>query len=796
MAYSQSNNALKFTVIFFIFLVCALDVVSGQIRYSVSEEEEQRSIIGNIAEDLGMDTGTFLVRKGRLVSDYTKRYLEINLQNGMLFVNERMDRDQLCGPIPTCIISFQIVFENSPEMYRGEVEIVDINDNAPSFPESTIHLQMAESIAVGSRFPLESALDPDVGINSVTTYSLSPNAHFSLQVETAEDGAITIELLLEKQLDRESQASLQLLLTATDGASPPRSGTAQILVTVLDSNDNAPVFDRKVYKANLVENSPRGTLIVTVHATDPDEGSNAEVTYTFSNRVSQKMHELFYLDPRTGDITVQGMPDFEEAGSYSLDIQAVDHGSPEIAGHSKVLIKVTDVNDNAPEVKVTVVSNMVPEDAAQGTLVALINVIDRDSGQNGQVHCQIPLDIPFKLQTSLSNNYKLITSGLLDREVNPLYNIPVTAWDLGSSPLSTNKTIQISLSDVNDNYPRFARPTYTIYVMENNVPGASISTVNAFDPDLNQNSHITYSFTTNLIQDLPVDTYLNINSMNGTIYALRSFDYEQLKNFQVQVQARDEGVPPLSSSSTVKVIILDQNDNAPVIISPSAQSGLAAEVIVPQAASQGYLVTKIIATDADSGQNARLFYQVLKASYSSLFNVGLNTGEIRTTRGILEQDATTHSLVILVRDNGQPSLSSTVAIIFLIMGNVTEMFSEASNFVTNSEHVSDINLYLIVILGSTSFIFFVTIILLIGIKCKQGRNNIEDYNSPGCCYRLDDSNDVYNPTPALNESLNYTGAGKIVRVPETHHYAVCLSPESAKSDFLFLKPYTPPISQD
>ncbi|GCB65965.1 hypothetical protein scyTo_0000518 [Scyliorhinus torazame] len=796
MADSQSNNAWKFMVMVFVVLICAVDVLSAQIRYSVTEEMEQGAVIGNIAEDLGMNIATLSGRKGRLVADYTKRYLEVNLENGLLLANERIDRDKLCGPITTCVLSFQIVFENSPEMYRGEVEILDINDNSPRFPESVILLQMAETMAPVSSFPLESALDPDMGTNAVTVYKISANEHFGLKVETAEDGTKLVELLLEKPLDRERQSSFQLMLTATDGGSPPRSGTARILITVLDSNDNAPAFDSKAYKVSLIENSPRGTLVVSIHATDPDEGSNAEVTYCFSNRVSQKMPELFSLDPRTGEIRVQGIIDYEGASSYSLDVQAVDNGSPAIAGHSKVFINVIDVNDNAPGIKVTIVSSRVPEDAAPGTVAALVNVIDRDSGKNGKVHCEIQENVPFKLQTSSSGHYKVITSDMLDRETTPLYNIAILARDSGSPPLSTNKTIQVSVSDINDNAPRFARPMDTLYVMENNAPGASIFAVTAFDSDQGQNSYITYSFIDNLIQDLPLSNYLNLNSMNGTIYALRSFDYERVKNFQIQVQARDSGVPPLSSSATLDVIILDQNDNAPVIVSPTAQSGSAGVEVVPQSAGQGYLVTKIIATDADSGQNARLLYQVLEATDPSLFIVGLHSGEIRTARGILEQDSTTQNLVILVKDNGQPCLSSTATIHFSILGNVTEIFSERSNSVTNPEYVSDRNLYLIVILGSTSFIFLVTIVLLIGIKCKQDRNTPEDYNSPSCCSGLDDSKNSFNLRPTVKESLNYSMAGEIIRIPDAHHYSVCLSPESAKSDFLFLKPYTPPVSQD
>ncbi|XP_072368875.1 protocadherin-10-like [Scyliorhinus torazame] len=796
MAEPRITNALKFRPLGVIFLLFVSDLVFGKIHYSIREEMESGAFIGDVAEDLGLNIRRLSARKFRLVPAGQRQCLEVNLETGILFASERIDREQLCGQMPACVLSFQIVVEEPLEMYRGEVEIVDINDNSPSFPESFILLQMAETMAPVSRFPLESALDPDMGTNAVSVYNISPNEHFGLKVETAEDGTKIVELLLEKPLDRERQSSFQLMLTATDGGSPPRSGTARILITVLDSNDNVPAFDSKIYKVSLTENSPRGSLVVSVHATDPDEGSNGEVTYFFSNRVSQKMQELFSLDARTGEIRVQGIIDYEEDDNFSLDIHAVDNGSPAIAGRSKVLVKVIDVNDNAPGILLTSVAGIVREDAVPGTVTALIDVIDRDSGINGQVHCEIPKNVPFKLQSSSSGHYKLITNDMLDRETTPLYNIDIVARDSGSPPRSTNKTIQITVSDINDNAPRFARPMDTVYVTENNAPGASIFAVTAFDPDQGQNSYITYSFTENLIQELPLSNYLNLNSMNGTIYALRSFDYERVKNFQIQVRARDAGVPPLSSSATLNVIILDQNDNAPVIVSPSAQSGSAGVEVVPQSAGQGYLVTKIIATDADSGQNARLLYQVLKATEPSLLIVGHHSGEIRTARGILEQDSTTQSLVILVKDNGQPSLSSTATIHFSILGNVTEIFSESSNLVTNPEYVSDINLYLIVILGSTSFIFLIIIILLIGIKCKQDRNTPEVYNSPSCCHGLDDSNNAFNLTPTLKESLNYTGAGEIIHIPETHHYSVCLSPESAKSDFLFLKPYTPPMTQD
>uniref|UniRef100_UPI00398ED3B0 protocadherin beta-15-like n=1 Tax=Pristiophorus japonicus TaxID=55135 RepID=UPI00398ED3B0 len=796
MASSQSSNASACKTFAFIFLLCTAHLICGQLRYSIPEEMEQGAFVGNIAGDLELNVRQLSARKFRLASDDGRQYMKVSLDNGVLSLRERIDREHICGPLSSCILPFEILIENPLEMYRGEVEILDLNDNSPSFADSIISLEMAESIAPGVRFPLDSAQDPDVGANTVAAYRISTNAHFGLAMQTSEDGIKSAELLLEKPLDREQQSSFQLVLTAIDGGIPPRSGTAQILITVLDSNDNPPVFDQAIYRSTLTENAALGTLVIKVSANDLDEGPNAEVTYSFSKLASPRVRELFSLDQHTGEIRVETTLDFEDATSYSLDVQAVDNGYPVIAGHAKVLIKVIDVNDNAPEIKATSVSSMVSEDVSPGTVITLINVIDRDSGVNGEVHCQIPKNLPFKLQKSSSNRYKLVTTGLLDRENVPMYHIPVLARDSGSPALSTNKTIQISVSDVNDNAPRFTQMSYTVYVMENNAPGASIFAVAALDPDTDQNSHVSYAMMANLIQDLPTSHYINVNSKNGEIYALRSFDYEQLKTFQIQVQARDAGVPSLSSSATVNVIILDQNDNVPVIVSPPGSSGSAAVEIVPQSAGQGYLVTKIIATDADSGQNARLSYQVLKATDPSLFNVGLNSGEIRTARGILEQDATTQSLVIQVKDNGQPSLSSTVTALFSILDNVTEIFSESSNLVRNPEYVSDLNLYLIIALGSTTLIFLVTIIFLVAIKCTQDRNLIEGYNSPISCYRREDSNYTYTGRPTPTEPVNYTGVGQMVPDAEPYHYTVCLSPESSKTDFLYLKPYISPLPQE
>ncbi|XP_048399297.2 protocadherin-10-like isoform X1 [Stegostoma tigrinum] len=789
-------------VLCFIAVCCFANLISGQIRYRIPEELKHGAFVANIADDLGLNVSKLTARRLRIVSSASTQYLEVNLGNGILFVNEKIDREQLCGLILTCFLHLEVVIENPLELYRIEVEILDINDNSPTFLRNDIFLDIIESALPGTRFPLESAHDPDVGTNSVHTYRLSPNNHFTLDVETRSDRSKFAELVLDKMLDREQQQNHHLVLTAVDGGIPKRSVSAVITVNVLDANDNLPVFEQAIYKVFLEENTPKGALILTLNASDLDDGSNSEIVYSFSSHNPPRVRELFNVDSHTGEIRVKSNIDHEELNTYEISIQAKDKGGPyAIPVHCKILVDIVDVNDNAPEVILTSLSSPVMEDAMIGTVIALISVTDRDSGENGQINCEIVQDIPFKLQSSFKNYYTLVTSGPLDRERVPEYNITIMATDSGYPSLSTNKSIFLKVSDVNDNAPRFSKSSYTVYVTENNAPGATVCFVTALDPDSNQNAYLSYSILDSTIHGLPSRTYVSINSDNGNVYALRSFDYEQLTDFQIQIQAQDAGFPPLSGSTRVNVIILDQNDNVPVIVSPRPRNGSVAVQKLSQSFHPGQLLIKVIATDADSGQNAKLSYQLLQATDPTLFNVALHTGEIRTTRRLRDRNVPKQTLLILVKDNGQPPLSATVSIVFSIMDNVTDILPKISNLPENAEQNSALLFYIIITLGCISFVFIVAIIIVAAIKYHQHRNNAHSCNTAVgncCCMQHLNSADVLqtsktNPQVTTNpkappDFLEVAGSGT---VSQAYYYKVCLTPESARSDFTFLKPYSP-----
>ncbi|XP_078405900.1 protocadherin gamma-B7-like [Cetorhinus maximus] len=729
-----------------------------KIRYSIPEELEVGAVVGDIATDLGLDVKQLLGRRFRVASEGKKQYLDVNLNTGALIIKEKMDREQLCETGLSCVLVLEAVIENPLKLYRVEIEILDINDNAPVFRTSELNIEILELLPAGTSFPLQSAIDPDAGTNSVRSYQLSPSEYFTLKTQSESEQTDAPELVLERRLDREQQAAHQLTLTASDGGTPGKFGTTQIKITVLDVNDNAPSCEQNIYQTTTAENIPKDSLIVKVTAIDMDQGLNGEIIYAFSEQTPDKVREVFSLDSTTGEIRVTGIVDFEEAESYQISVQAKDRGARSLSVYCKVLIKVTDVNDNCPEIVITTTSSSIPEDVAEDTAVALFRVTDRDSDKKANIYCRITRDIPFRLNSSFNNYYTLVTSGHLDREKVPEYNITIVCTDTGTPPLSANKTIRIQVSDINDNAPRFTQPSFTMYVSENNVIDASIGSVSAFDPDFQQNAELSYSILDSLIHGFPASTLVSINAASGVMFAQRSFDFEKLKTIQAHVQVKDFGSPPLSSNVTVNVIIVDQNDNVPVIVSPLPIKGSSAEDTMPRSAEPGYLVAKVTATDADSGLNAQMFYQLRQPTDESLFTVASETGEIWTIRRFGHKDSLRQKIVILVKDNGTPSLSSTVTINVSVQDDITENASNIGTLGNAGPWKYDLKFYLMLVFGSTSILLLLAIVIL-AIKVCRGRNGISSYS---CCWhpsyfsRKNSHHGIQKASASLQIPPNYT----------------------------------------
>ncbi|KAM7000076.1 protocadherin alpha-2-like isoform 10-T10 [Tautogolabrus adspersus] len=752
-------------------LLCLCDGSTAQLSFSVSEEVDKGTVVGNLAKELQIHALELEKRDLRVVSGNSNKYFDVDLKTGALYVNDRIDREELCPNTAKCSLNIEAILSNPMHLHRIEVNIIDINDNAPSFREKEKTFDISESSVTGERYLLPVANDADTGSNSVKSYKLSPNDYFSLDVQSGGEHSESAELVLRKSLDREKQSVIHLTLTALDGGKPARSGTLQIVVNVMDTNDNAPVFSQPLYKAQVTENAPPQTSILTISATDLDEGINSEIEYSFIERGNFNPGTLFSINPDTGEITVTGKVDYEENAAYDIRVQARDKGTPSRSVHGKLLVQVTDINDNIPEIIITSLLSPVKEDAEVGTVVALVTVTDNDGGKNGLTSANILGLVPFKLKPNYKNYYSLTVDGPLDRESVSQYNVTIIATDEGTPPLSSTSVIPVHISDVNDNAPLFSEPVINVYVRENSAVGATVFTITASDPDVGENAKVTYSTLDGTSKSTPISSVININSETGDLVSLQSFNYEELKTFQFKVQATDSGVPPLSSNVTVNVLILDENDNNPTVLAPYSEHGSVNSESIPYSAEAGYFVAKIRAVDADSGYNALLSYHLSEPKGPNLFRIGTSTGEIRTKRRMSDNDLKTHPLVVLVSDNGEPSLSATVSIDVVVVESAAEIQTQFRHVTIKEESFSALNLYLLIGIVSVSAIFLLSLITLIAVKCHRTDGSFSRYGAPMI-------------TTHPDGSWSYSKS--------TQQYDVCFSSDTLKSDVVvFPAPYPP-----
>ncbi|XP_069381663.1 protocadherin-17 isoform X3 [Paralichthys olivaceus] len=716
--------------IFFFLLLWAQALTLKNLNYSVPEEQGPGTVIGNIAKDarLGLEQtgqgGQGKKANFRVLENSAPHLIDVDPQSGLLYTKQRIDRETLCKRNPKCQLSME-VFANDKEICMIKIDIQDINDNSPNFPSDQIDIDISENAVPGTRFPLTSAHDPDAGENGLKTYQITRDDYnlFSLEVKSRGDGTKFPELVIQRPLDREERSHHTLILSATDGGEYPRSGTMQINVKVIDSNDNSPVFDQPSYVVEIPENSPPGKVLIDLNATDPDEGNNGQVVYSFSGYAPERIRELFSIDSRTGVIKIQGEIDYEESPVIEIDIQAKDLGPNPIPGHCKVTVKVLDRNDNWPSIGfVSVRQGAISEAAPPGTVIALVRVTDKDSGRNGQLQCRVLGNVPFKLEENYDNFYTVVTDRPLDREMQDEYNVTIVAKDNGIPPLNSTKSFTVKILDENDNVPRFTKSVYLLQIPENNIPGEYLGSVLAHDPDLGQNGTVYYSIINSNVSGGDVNTYVNVNAANGAIYAVRSFNYEQIKYFDFKVLAKDAGSPHLESNATVRISVLDVNDNIPVIVLPLLLNDTA-EIHVPRNVGVGYIVTTVRAVDNDYGESGRLTYEISDGNEEHLFEIDPVTGEVRTAHPFWDDVSPIVELIIRVSDHGKPTLTAAARLIVKASnGRPPDGLPR-----TKDNQNWDMSLPLIVTLSIVS-IMLLAAMVTIAIKCKRENKEIRTYN--------------------------------------------------------------------
>ncbi|XP_066833363.1 protocadherin beta-15-like [Anser cygnoides] len=755
-------------------LLCVPRVRCEPIRYSVAEEGESGSVVANVAEDAGLTPAQLSARRARIASPAGRQHFRLERATGRLVLAERLDREELCGRSLTCTLAFELLLENPLQFFRVEVAVEDVNDHSPVFPEERVTFQIPERGDPGSRFPVEAAQDLDVGSNSIQAYSIAPeNEYFSVSFGTHSDDDKYVDLVLDQTLDREAHSELLFSLIATDGGSPPRSGTTQIHIIVLDVNDNAPTFTQKHYIGRVLENAPIGSVILSVVAMDPDVGLNGDISYRFSNVLGDSQLP-FTIDPMSGEIRVTKPLDFEATQRYELSVRATDGGG--LSALCKVLVEVVDVNDNAPELVVSSFSSPLPENAEPGTVVALFAVRDRDSGVNGEITCALEDQLSFSLRPAYKNYYELVTVSTLDREETAQYLVVILVADAGSPPLTTTQTFTVDISDVNDSAPVFNQTSYTMYVRENNIPAVLVGAVSAVDSDAGPNAKVIYSLGSVHPAERDTCSCISVNSENGHVFVLRSLDYEQVRQLEVLVSATDAGSPPLSTNVTVRLLVVDENDNAPLVLHPAQDSSTLSSELVPASSKVGDLVTKVVAVDADSGQNSWLSFHLLRATDPGLFAVGTQNGEVRLRRPVTERDAMKQKLEVLVRDNGRPPLSATAALSVLLLNSLWQEHLPQQEVAVQDED-SSLTIYLIISLVFVSVLFLTSVSAFVACKVCERKE-------------LKGGHVLYGTGNLQSSLADGAAAGTL---PHAYCYEINLTTGSGNSEFKFLRPILPSL---
>ncbi|XP_049442371.1 protocadherin-12-like [Epinephelus fuscoguttatus] len=729
------------------------------IQYRVWEEQPTGTRVGRLVDDLRQRDESGLLEDFQVVEHGKALPFSVSTRDGVVSTQGRLDREELCRGSDLCELAFSVLYRKSGAVncLRVRVEVMDLNDHSPSFPSTLQEVEISETASLRMRIPLDRAVDPDAGPNSLQTYSLSVNQHFALDVTVAPGGTKQAELVVIKELDREVQDTFDLILVAWDKGNPPRSGSTLVRVNIQDSNDNSPVFEDSTPTVELSEDTARGTTIINLKATDPDQGANGEVEYSLSKHTRPEVQRLFYVDPQSGAVSLKAPLDYEAQPSYEVIIQARDRGPNAIPTHCKLHVKLQDVNDNAPRIHMTWTPPNSPvatvlEGAPLDTFLALVMVSDADSGENGKVRALIQEESgPFRLKRIHGDNYMIVTDGSLDREKVMQYNITLLAQDYGDPPLSCVKHLPVHVLDENDNAPVFSTSLYKASVKENNVAGLHALKVEAHDVDLEFSGRVSYFIRNPNKVETDTESF-SINPTSGVISVQRPLDYEESRSYSFMVEAVDQGHPPLTSTASVQIDIQDVNDNYPVIKEPKPRKGVAS-LSVPVNTDKGEIVTElgndteedstpspinhlvreglvgflastIKAEDPDSGLNGQLSYLITDGNPDGLFWLDQMTGQLFVnTTNATELIGKTFKVNIAVSDMGTPSLSTkaTLEVTFI---NLRDHLKNSS---PGTRGQLSFTMMMAICLGATCLLLLLAI-ALVTTFCRPEKRDSRAYN--------------------------------------------------------------------
>lgn len=728
------------------------------IQYRVWEEQPSGTRVGHLGDDLRQRDQGGSLEDFQVVEQGKALPFTVTTRDGVVSTQGRLDREELCRSSDFCEVAFSVLYRKSGAVncLRVHVEVMDMNDHSPTFPTALQEVEISETASLRMRIPLDRAVDPDAGANGLQTYSLSVNQHFALDVTVGLGGMKQAELVIIKELDREVQDFFDLTLVAWDKGNPPRSGSTLVRVNIQDSNDNSPTFEDSSPTVTLSEDTPIGTTIIDLKATDPDQGANGEVVYSLSKHTRPDVKKLFHVDPQTGAVIIKAPLDYEVESFYEVIVQASDRGPNTIPSHCKLHVKLIDVNDNAPRIRIWTTPNSpsatVLEGALVDTFLALVTIFDADSGRNGDVSATIQDgSAPFRLKQMNNHQYAIVTTDSLDREELNQYNITLFARDKGDPSLSCIEHLHVQILDENDNAPVFSSSIYKAAVQENNMAGYHVLKVSASDDDLDFSGRVSY-YLSDFIDHEPKTELFSIHPKTGIITVEQPLDYEESQAYTFIVVAIDHGHPPLTSTATVQIDVEDVNDNPPVIVEPEPRKGVAS-LSIPVNAYKGEIVTElgndkgegittflvnpsiseghdgflasiIVAEDLDSGLNGELQYFIMDENPFGLLWLDQSTGRLFVnTTNATELIGKNFKVEISVSDMGTPKLE-TKATLDVTFINLKDHLKNSS---PGNRGQLSFTMMMAICLGATCLLLLLAI-ALVTTFCRPEKRDNRAYN--------------------------------------------------------------------
>lgn len=659
---------LKYTFIFVIQFLMLISYSKQDVSYELKEESGPDAYLGKISESANLRSRVqnetdfnSLLYNLLPKSDPDAKYFNINPWSSSLFTSQSLDRDQICPYKVSCILEFHVVAQYNSIFIKLKVSVnlLDINDNAPRFPNQTVNLEISEESLIGSSITLQGAQDADSGNNSKISYRLlETDTPFSVEGGSYPDGRSLLRIIVKEKIDREIRGAYTLTVIAEDSAPEPRNGTLFVNLKIRDVNDNRPRFEKSAYRVNINESAEIGSVIMTLSAYDPDEGENGRITYSLSSSQSTEIKTLFHIDATTGGLSLIKSLIDEHKREYHVIVEASDNAKTRLISKTEVFINVLDTHNKAPEITVQLLSTKdyieKYENTAVGTVLGLMFVRDPDSGNNGRITCSINGD-QFGLTSDKSNTkgileFNIVLQRKLDRELKEWHTISITCKDSGSPPLNTTKNILLHVLDMNDNPPRFQQQVYRVDIPENGQTGVAFLQVSATDTDTVDTGNTVYS----ILVDLEYKDYFTIDRASGMLTVQHQLDREISLQINIQVFAEDNGSPSLTGTALVEVHVGDKNDNAPVF-TPDEFKFAVAENQPPNVS-----VGRVIAHDIDADDNGVISFSMAPNDrIRQIPFIVMQNGTILTEKSLDRETIKSYEFIIRAIDGGVPSQTST-----------------------------------------------------------------------------------------------------------------------------------------